>query len=156
MCIEICIEKFGKCTLHASSLIPTNKWQLSIDQGSLLVTDFICEFLELCTHTQDSYTRSWDTMNSNYISAVNPCTINNGGCEQICRKIGASFQCSCLSGYILSANGRTCDGNNKLWFITEIEFQCISLLCYTMLLVKPACFIFLIKTIKILLFFNFT
>merc|ERR1711887_480182 len=37
-----------------------------------------------------------------------PCNINNGGCNQICRKIGKKAQCRCKSGFILGKDKKTC------------------------------------------------
>merc|ERR1711931_571533 len=37
-----------------------------------------------------------------------PCNINNGGCNQICRKIGMKAQCRCKSGFILGKDKKTC------------------------------------------------
>merc|ERR1712212_1452032 len=37
-----------------------------------------------------------------------PCNINNGGCNQICRKIGKKAQCRCKSGFILGKDQKTC------------------------------------------------
>ena len=38
----------------------------------------------------------------------NPCPINNGGCEHICRFTGVSRECSCRSGYELASDGTSC------------------------------------------------
>ncbi|KAH9512215.1 Dorsal-ventral patterning tolloid-like protein 1 [Bulinus truncatus] len=38
----------------------------------------------------------------------NECEINNGGCDQICKNTVGSYQCSCVSGYILQSDHRTC------------------------------------------------
>ena len=41
---------------------------------------------------------------------VNACSSNNGNCSQICANTNGSFICSCQIGYILNADGRTCNG----------------------------------------------
>lgn len=39
------------------------------------------------------------------------CQIENGGCEQICNnKCGRETSCSCLPGYNLAYDGKTCIG----------------------------------------------
>ena len=37
------------------------------------------------------------------------CETNNGGCSQICTDTLASFTCSCNEGFLLNADGTTCD-----------------------------------------------
>ena len=44
------------------------------------------------------------------ISDINECQNNNGGCQHTCNNTVGSFQCSCLSGYSLNADGLQCDG----------------------------------------------
>ena len=41
---------------------------------------------------------------------VNECNANNGGCEHTCENVDGSFQCGCDTGYMLDADGLTCDG----------------------------------------------
>ena len=41
---------------------------------------------------------------------INECSLNSGGCDQLCNNTIGSFQCSCNSGYTLSFDGRTCSG----------------------------------------------
>jgi hypothetical protein len=49
-------------------------------------------------------------MNSKFVLDINECLVNNGGCEQICRNVPGSNQCTCLSGYRLSNDKKTCEG----------------------------------------------
>ena len=52
---------------------------------------------------------------------INECTINNGGCEQICINDVGTYHCKCNHGYISSDN-HTCDGkkiyNKQVWCIS--------------------------------------
>lgn len=41
-------------------------------------------------------------------SDVDECLITNGGCSQGCVNTVGSFYCTCLFGYTLQADGRTC------------------------------------------------
>ena len=41
---------------------------------------------------------------------VNECSSNNGGCQQLCADTQGSFTCGCSSGYVLSSDGRSCNG----------------------------------------------
>ena len=45
-----------------------------------------------------------------FITDVNECDINNGGCEQICNNTIGSFNCSCEMGYELDSSGLNCSG----------------------------------------------
>ena len=43
-------------------------------------------------------------------SDTNECNTNNGGCGHTCTNIDGSFQCSCMDGYALAADGLLCEG----------------------------------------------
>ena len=45
----------------------------------------------------------------------NECVSNVDACEQICHNSNSSYYCTCVSGYRLASNGRTCDG--KLYIV---------------------------------------
>ena len=45
-----------------------------------------------------------------FILEINECSSNNGGCSQVCINTMGSYYCSCISGFTLSSNGRTCIG----------------------------------------------
>ena len=45
-----------------------------------------------------------------YISDVNECLANNGGCHHNCHNSDGSYSCSCNSGYWLDSDGHTCEG----------------------------------------------
>ena len=47
---------------------------------------------------------------------INECATNDGGCAQVCTNSDASFMCSCNSGFMLSDDGFSCNG--------EIEMVC--------------------------------
>ena len=38
------------------------------------------------------------------------CESKNGGCNQTCSNTDGSFECSCITGYILAANNSNCNG----------------------------------------------
>ena len=52
---------------------------------------------------------------------INECTINNGNCSDICTNTVGSYICSCMSGFVLNSNGRTCDGE-----ATQILFMLVA------------------------------
>ena len=41
---------------------------------------------------------------------IDECSINNGGCDEMCTNTNGSYVCSCNDGYILNDDGLTCDG----------------------------------------------
>ena len=53
------------------------------------------------------------------------CPVGIGGCEHICTNTNTSFECSCFTGYILSANNFLCDGKSN-------HFLSLSLSPYTL------------------------
>ena len=44
---------------------------------------------------------------------INECATNNGNCSQYCTNTAGSYLCTCVAGYILNSDNRTCIG----WFI---------------------------------------
>lgn len=40
---------------------------------------------------------------------TNECTTNNGGCSQVCTDTLSAFECTCEFGYLLNADGVSCD-----------------------------------------------
>ena len=84
----------------------------------------------MCTNTNGSYVCSCDdgyTLNDDgltcdgiimHISSfldrsfldIDECSMNNGGCDQMCTNTNGSYVCSCDDGYTLNDDGLTCDG----------------------------------------------
>ena len=44
---------------------------------------------------------------------MNECLNDNGGCQQRCEDTALAYNCRCGDGYTLSADERSCDGNNS-------------------------------------------
>ena len=42
---------------------------------------------------------------------IDECTNSNGGCHHDCKNTVGSYHCLCQSGYILGANGHSCQGS---------------------------------------------
>ena len=42
---------------------------------------------------------------------INECSIGNGGCQQTCINTPGSYHCGCRSGYKLTSDNTTCEGN---------------------------------------------
>ena len=53
-----------------------------------------------------------------YISAIDPCAFNNGGCDQTCTNTAGVFSCDCSAGYIPGNNGKTCIPMREYYYIT--------------------------------------
>ena len=64
------------------------------------------------------------TYNYYYISDINECESNNGGCQHNCSNSVGSFQCSCLPGHTLNSDGLQCSG--KI-FVALFDKLCIIL-----------------------------
>lgn len=45
---------------------------------------------------------------------INECEIDTHNCEQLCMNTDGSFRCTCISGYRLSSDGRTCSQNGRM------------------------------------------
>lgn len=43
---------------------------------------------------------------------ANECLLHNGDCLQTCKNTNGSFQCSCMTGFELNVDNRTCNGKN--------------------------------------------
>ena len=56
---------------------------------------------------------------------VDECATNNGGCHQTCNNTIGSFSCSCLTGWMLSANNKACDGE---WYLNIIIIILINII----------------------------
>lgn len=51
-----------------------------------------------------------------YLTATNPCGIDNGGCSHLClmSPVKPFYQCACPTGVKLLENGKTCKDGKKL------------------------------------------
>ena len=47
-----------------------------------------------------------------YISDINECNTNNGGCDQNCINQPGTYHCTCNAGYTLSSNLHSCIGKS--------------------------------------------
>lgn len=57
------------------------------------------------------------------IADVDECAQRISNCEQVCTNSDGAFNCSCLSGFVLHANGHSCSGE-ALCFIALL-LQCV-------------------------------
>ena len=64
---------------------------------------------------------NWLLFNDHTGADINECASSNGNCSQLCTNTFGSYNCSCLSGYALNANGRTCDGNAIDLLLSHVE-----------------------------------
>jgi hypothetical protein len=44
-----------------------------------------------------------------FISDIDECSLNTDGCDQLCINTFGSFICSCLDGYGLNKDNKSCD-----------------------------------------------
>ena len=66
-------------------------------------------------HTCEGIDITQNDINSNACTIllfidIDECTVNNGGCEQLCNNSIGSYWCSCTNGYSLDTNNRNCSG----------------------------------------------
>ncbi|PIO34909.1 hypothetical protein AB205_0047290, partial [Aquarana catesbeiana] len=54
--------------------------------------------------------------NEIHLSDIDECKIMNGGCDSLCENSEGSYKCSCLDGYALVPDGRTCGGNFTIYY----------------------------------------
>lgn len=47
-----------------------------------------------------------------YFPDTNECSVNNGGCQQVCVNTVGSYECHCHSGYKLHWNKKDCVGKS--------------------------------------------
>ena len=45
-----------------------------------------------------------------FLTDINECLSNNGGCEHNCMNVDGGFNCTCAEGFELAANGFGCFG----------------------------------------------
>ena len=57
---------------------------------------------------------------------IDECAVLNGGCNQICINKPGTFRCTCIPGYQLSHNRRTCEG--CVFCANVVIFHCNHLL----------------------------
>ena len=65
------------------------------------------------------------------LSDVNECLTSNGGCHQTCVNKEGSFECGCKSGYTLSADKKTCEGEylcNGRYHLIHLQLSYINFL----------------------------
>ncbi len=57
----------------------------------------------------------------------NECLTENGGCDHNCTNLLGSYSCSCLEGYALESNNRTCTGTYTHCYklVVTVAHQCV-------------------------------
>lgn len=43
-----------------------------------------------------------------FFTDINECSINNGGCQQLCRNVDGSYSCDCNPGWQIGNDGKSC------------------------------------------------
>ena len=56
-----------------------------------------------------------------FITGIDECLSNNGGCSQICTNTVGSFKCACFTGYTLASDQRTCNGKHYCNVGTDLD-----------------------------------
>lgn len=63
-------------------------------------------FINLCAVNNFTFLLS-------FISEENLCSRDNGGCHHYCHYENRGVTCSCAAGFVLQADGKTCEGKKK-------------------------------------------
>ena len=67
------------------------------------------------------------------ITGNHDCSTDNGGCDQLCVATDSGPECSCLPGYTIGRDTRTCSGIHKLRLYTSNKINIITLrMCRTL------------------------
>ena len=61
-----------------------------------------------------------------HVIDINECARGTHNCQQRCNNTVGSYDCSCNSGYSLSSNGRTCNGQSS-----QVIHNIANLVCIT-------------------------
>ena len=75
-----------------------------------LDTQVMVSLAQVCKSIKDVRSSLLKVFIHNYISDINECLTNNGGCQLNCHNSDGSYSCSCNNGYLLNNNGYTCEG----------------------------------------------
>lgn len=59
-----------------------------------------------------------------YYADVNECSDGLSGCSQVCTNIEGSFECSCMVGFTLNPDNKTCDGRHKVSLVDTLHLWC--------------------------------
>ena len=55
-------------------------------------------------------------------SDIDECAVDNGGCDHTCSNKPGSFECQCKDGYLLSDDGKLCNGKNYILVSFQLHF----------------------------------
>uniref|UniRef100_A0A3B5B6M5 Fibulin-2-like n=1 Tax=Stegastes partitus TaxID=144197 RepID=A0A3B5B6M5_9TELE len=110
------VEDMDECLIYGGSIChhrcinTVGSYRCECFPGYVLQEDAsTCPTSPLPPPTQPAYI-SFDLIISNYFTVL---LLGNGICEQQCTPVGGRPQCSCLPGFSLRADGRTCEDINE-------------------------------------------
>ena len=62
-----------------------------------------------------------------YMTDINECVTFNGYCDQNCTNTIGSYTCSCVEGFVINNNSRSCDGKKakdiSSWLLAHILYM---------------------------------
>ena len=58
-----------------------------------------------------------------FVSEIDACSINNGGCDHICESTSVGRRCICRLGFALDVDGVTCIGMSKYNLAISILYE---------------------------------
>ena len=105
-CLQLCTNIVG------SFYCGCNMGYVLNSDGATCVGEYYMKHTHVHTKKHNVYVQN-HTYISNHVD-VHECLDENGGCSQICTNTIGSFICGCNNGYLLDADGTTCNGMYKL------------------------------------------
>ena len=51
---------------------------------------------------------------ASYFTDIDECSVGTHNCSQVCNNTNGSFTCGCNNGYLLDADGATCNGIHEM------------------------------------------
>ena len=113
-CAQVCTNTVGsfECSCNPGYSLASAGSQCNGEFTSSMLDDFklILRFIKL--HKKFVIIACVNV----YLTDLNECLTENGGCRQTCTNTVGSFVCSCNEGYTLASDGRNCTGKSKNWF----------------------------------------
>lgn len=87
-----------------------NFWPLhSLSLGFIIVLMFILFLMKTLTNAINLFWRHYSyTIMICPCEDIDECSLNNGGCDDVCTNTPGLFSCSCSTGYMLLMDGRSC------------------------------------------------
>lgn len=75
--------------------------------------DVMCRYIYQHPNCQSISLNSCLIMHAAQSADINECEVSNGGCDHNCTNTDGSYVCSCIDGFVLGGDNRSCDDVNE-------------------------------------------